>query len=291
MDNMTGIARPTVETVNAAIVGFIRRQRPEKAYGVLSWASKLGISPDAVTYNTLLRPLIRDNNSKQARLLLQHMQKQGVEADVATFTTILDETFRSSDQQTSEEKQELVTTVFSEMKAAGVVMNLNTYGKIIYELLQSPNADMVVVHPILQMMAEQGLQPNSHIYTTLVEHHFKQNGPDLEAIRSLIERSKQVGSVDHIFWDRVIEGYSRAGETVSALKMLDEVKSKGHTASWVTLRTLLVALVDREEWDSARGLVRGVKLDSGAPLPEHEKGSEGQHRFWRLVNELELMDA
>ena len=291
--DIDGAVKPTIELINAALAGLLRRHKPDLAHKILSWANNFGISPNVITYNILLRPLIRDGHSKQAMALLQNMQKSGIQADVATFTTILDETLRHSDHYTSAEQNEIVAQVFREMEAAGVQANLHTYGKIIYQLLQNPEGDiMKTVNTVLERMAKQGLQPSTYIYTILVEHYFDQQPPDLDAVRSLIDRSSlQVGSVDNIFWDRVIEGYARAGDTICAVRILGKVTSANNKASWITLMTLLTALIENDEWSVARSLVRNAKIDSGGPPPEHEHGKEGQHRFWRLVRELNLLDV
>lgn len=290
--DIKGVAKPTIETVNAAIAGFLRQQQMGAAHLVLAWAGKLGIKPDVITYNTLLRPLIRSGNSEQATLLLKEMQKQGVEADVATFTTILDESFRLADPVSPHEQKEVVSSIFAEMQAAGIQPNLHTYGKIIYHLLENTKGDMRAVDFVMERMSRQGLKPSTYIYTILVEHYFARDPPDLDAVKALIDHSRlEAGSVDHIFWDRVIEGYASVGETGLAMKVLDDVNSGHVTPSWLTLRTLLAALVQNQEWDVAKDLILKVKADTGGPIPDHERGKEGQHRFWRFVRELGLLDA
>ena len=283
--------KPTIETVNAAVAGLLRKRQPEAAHRVLAWASKFDITPNVITYNTLLTPLIRDGHSIEAMALLKQMQNEGIEADVGTFTTILDETFRYSDELTLEEQKEITDNIFSEMEGAGIKANLHTYGKMIYQLLQSMSGDLTVVNAVMEHMVNQGIQPTTYIYTMLVNHYFAQEPADLDAIRNLIERARvEVGSVDNIFWDRVIEGYARAGDTTAAMRVLGKLESGGSHASWVTRQVLLTSLVQSDEWSIARSFVGNVKADTGGPAPDHEmKGKEGQQRFWRLAAELELL--
>lgn len=283
--------KPTIETVNAAVAGLLRKRQPEAAHRVLAWARKFDIRPNVITYNTLLTPLIRDGHSKEAMELLKQMQKEGIEADVGTFTTILDETFRYSDELTPEEQKAITDNVFLEMDSAGIKANLQTYGKMIYQLLQGASRDLQVVNAVMEHMAAQGIQPTTYIYTMLVGHYFTREPPDLDAVRNLIERARmEVGSVDHIFWDRVIEGYARAGDTAAAMRVLGKLESSGNRASWVTCQVLLSSLVQNDEWAIAKSLVGNVKADTGGPRPDYEmKGKEGQQRFWRLAAELDLL--
>jgi pentatricopeptide repeat protein len=283
--------KPTIETINAAVSGLLRKRLPEAAHRVLAWAAKFNIAPNVITYNTLLMPLIRDGHSEEAMALLKQMQKQGIKADVGTFTTIMDEAFRYSDELTPKEQREIISNIFSEMDSAGIKANLHTYGKMIYQLLQSMSRDLTVVNVVLEHMAQQGIQPTAYIYTMLLNHYFSQEPADLDAVRNVVERAKgEVGSVDHIFWDRVIEGYARAGDTTAAMRVLGKHESGGNRTSWVTRQVLLTTLVQNDEWAVARSFVVNVKADTGGLRPDYQmKGQEGQQRFWRLAAELELL--
>ena len=290
VDDVPGAIKPTISTVNAAIGGLLKKHRQDDAHRVLAWAGKFGIRPDIITYNTLLRSLIRNGQSGEAMALLQQMNNDGLKADVATFTTVLDETFRHT-EHTPEEQGKIVASVFAEMEAAGIVANLHTYGKIIYCLLECTTGDLTAVNGVLERMSREGLQPSSHISTMLVEHYFSRQPPDLDAVRFLIDRSRlEPSNVDHIFWDRVVEGYSGVGDTTSAMRILGKVHSGSGRVSWTTLQKLLNSLAQNQEWDVARTLVRNTKIDTGGPLPDHVRGKKDQHHFWELVAELELLE-
>jgi pentatricopeptide repeat protein len=292
LPGFSGAVKPTIETINGAVAGLLHRHRSEAAHHVLAWAGKFGITPDLITYNTLLRPLVRNGHVKQATALLQQMQKAGIQADVATFTTILDETFRYSERHTPEEQKEIVESVFSEMEEAGVQPNLHTYATIIYQLLQSSHGNMSTVNAVMERIAQQGLHPSPQIYTMIIEYHFNQTPANLDAVRAIIERASMVdGSTDHKFWDRVVEGYAEAGETAHALRVLGNVHRANQKVGYLAMRMLLFALAQNEEWDAARSLVRKVILDSGGPVQANARGKFGEHLFWELAGKLHLLDA
>ncbi|KAG9239242.1 hypothetical protein BJ875DRAFT_436670 [Amylocarpus encephaloides] len=292
-ESLPATPKPAIEVVNAAISGLLRKKDTKTAFQILRWAGELGVKPDLYTYNTLLGHFIRDGRTKEARQLLQQMHDAGHKADAVTFTTIMDDLLSSSNTQTPDQLKENIVTVLSQMEQAGIRANLHIYGKIVYHVVQSQNAGTPeLVNFILERMAKDGLQPSKHIYTTLVQHCFEQQPPNIGAARSLIERAQlQPGNTDNIFWDRVIEGYAKAGETSTAMRVLGKIHSRAGAPGWFTLRTLLSALVEGQEWDLARTLVRNTKADQGGPLPEEERGKEGQHQFWRLVEELQLLDS
>jgi len=293
--DLQGAVKPAIETINAAIGGLLKRFKNDEAHRVLAWAGTFGITPNVITYNILLRPLIRGGQVQEAMSILRHMKENGVAADVATFTTILEETFRYSEQHTPEEQSEILANVFAEMEAAGVKANLHTYGRIIYQLLQSESRDLTAVNAVLARMSQEKLEPSPYIYTIFVEYYFRQNPPDLDAVRGLIQRvkDKDDGSADNVFWDRVIEGYAEAGDTAAAMRILGQISSssarKTGNIGWPTLELVVGALVKNEEWEAVKDLVRNIKLDSGGPIEANARGKEGQHKFWRLVAALELL--
>ncbi|KAN0115101.1 hypothetical protein V8E51_004645 [Hyaloscypha variabilis] len=292
LPEVDGAVKPTIGTINAAVAGLFSRKSPDAAHRVLAWGGKFGITPDVITYNTLLRPLIRNGQVKQASVLLKQMQNAGIQADVATFTTILDETFRYSEHHTPEEQKDIVDSVFSEMEAAGVEPNLHTYATIIYQLLQSSHGNMTSVKAVMERMAAQGLQPSPQIYTMMIGHYFQQTPANLDAVRSLIESASMVeGSTDHKFWDRVVEGYAQEGETAHALKILADVHRANQKVGFLAMRMLLFALAQNQEWDSARNLVRNVFLLNGGPRPEGAHLRIGEHLFWQLASQLQLTDG
>lgn len=285
--------KPTIETINAAIAGLLRRPKGnESVQRILAWGGTLGIQPDIITFNTLLRSLVRSGPPGSVPALLQQMQASGIQADVATYTTLLDELFKSSSPRSLEAQTAMVNSVFSEMEAAGIEANLWTYGKMIYALLQSNPGDkeLVAVRAVLQRMKERGVEPSTYIYTTLISHHFSQSPPDLLSVRHLLERIALSSTImDHIFWDRVIEGYASVDDTSQALNILGKVDRPGQRVGWPALQMVVHALVRNGEWEAARRVVADTARDRGGPPRREERGVEGQHGFWRCVAEWGLM--
>ncbi|PQE02933.1 pentatricopeptide repeat domain-containing protein [Rutstroemia sp. NJR-2017a BVV2] len=289
---ISGVVKPTIVTVNAAVSGLLTQRQPAAAHRVLDWASKIGISPDVQTYNMLIRSLIREGRVNEASKLLKSMQAEEIAPDAATFVTILEDFFKDAHHQTPDELKDTVKSVFSMMEEADVEVNLHTYNKIIYLLLQANPNDMAAVAQVMEHMASRNAQPDTHTYTMLVNHYFSLQPPNLEAVRILMERARlEVGAVDHIFYDRVIEGYARAGDTSSALRLLGRIQPSRQYTSWNTLRTLLMALIRNDERNLAEELVRNTIIDKGGPIAIYEKGVEGQHKFWDLARELRLVDG
>lgn len=290
IEDIPGAVRPTIATINAAISGLIKRKEIGAANRILAWAETWGIIPDVQTYNTLLWSIVRAGQQDKAPKLLHSMEGQGVQADAATFVAILDQTFADIDTLSPEEQIEAINSTFQTMEKMDVTPNLFLYSKMIYLLLRGVPTDISPVSEVMARMKQQGVTPSTYIYTILLEYYFAQNPPNFQAVTTLIERAQlRVGSVDHIFWDRLIEGYASVGDTTTAINYLRKVQKSKQFTSWNTMRTLLMALVENDEWDVARELVDNAIVDTGGPIGEEEKGVEGQHKFWALARELELL--
>lgn len=289
-ENVLGAVRPTIATVNATVSGLIKRQDGKAATRVLAWADSWGIIPDVQTFNSILSQIVRAGHVDKTPELLKAMEARGIQADAATFITIVEQSFADIDALTPEEQIEATNNIFQVMEGMKITPNLMLYGKIIHLLLKNVPVDTRPVSEVTARMAAQNLTPSTYIYTIFLDYYFALSPPNFNSINTLIERVNQtVGSVDHIFWDRLIEGYARVGETSSAMFYLGKIQKSKQFTSWHTMRTLLMALVENDEWELARELVDNVGVDTGGPIDEEAKGVEGQHKFWALARQLELV--
>ncbi|KAI0435105.1 hypothetical protein F5Y09DRAFT_104450 [Xylaria sp. FL1042] len=281
---------PTIEPVNAALAGLIRLKKHDVAEKLLAWAGRKGIQPDVFTFNTMLRQMIRDGNrNEDVEKLFAAMQAQGVRADEATFTIVLDASFSQDNTRDPEEQANIVADVASAMSAAGLELNMQTYGKMIYLLLCSnaTTAAMAVVNHLYN----RNLELSPHIYTMLVEHCFQQNPPALDSVHLFVQRRRHLDfdDMDYIFYDRVVKNYVLVGETKAAFDIYKHVVGAGSSVSLETLNHLLQALHLQERFEDARYLVNSEKrYERRNPDPREQYWS---NQFWQLASDYKLLDS
>ncbi|KAI1126702.1 hypothetical protein F5Y10DRAFT_207421 [Nemania abortiva] len=283
---------PTIEPVNAALSGLIRRKRHDAAEKLLAWAGKKGIESDIFTFNTMLRPLIRNGDSKEVEKVFATMQAKGVQADEATFVIVLDASFSKDDARDPEHQASIVADVASAMENAGLELNMKTYGKMIHLLLHS-NATAAVM-AVVNHLYNRNLELSPHIYTMLVEHFFAQDPPALDSVRLFVQRWRYVDfdDMDRIFYDRVVRGYSLVGETAAALDIYRHVVKAGGMVSISTLEELLRALLRQRRFEEARDMVNFEKKQFEArDLEAEEHARYWGHRFWQLATGYNLLDS
>ncbi|KAL7626812.1 hypothetical protein AAE478_003586 [Parahypoxylon ruwenzoriense] len=297
-ENSTAV-KPTIEPVNAALAGLIRRKQVAAAESLLAWAGRQGIEPDIFTFNSLLRGFVREGRDKDVRQLFNAMRDLDVRADEATFTIILDAAFSSIAPDNAEEQAKAVTSVLTEMESVGLEANLQTYGKIIYNLLNTGDGAKETVAAVLAHLWSKGLELSPHIYTMLVDHYFAQRPPDLVAVKTLLARRRALDydDMDNIFYDRVIKGYARVGDTCTALDIYRRLSKAGVLVNLSTLMELLRVLMWQDRIADAQNLVISVRkmyeerhrrFVAAAGGDETETPGFWNHPFWHNAREYGL---
>ncbi|KAI0969239.1 hypothetical protein F4678DRAFT_439830 [Xylaria arbuscula] len=291
--NMTTAVAPSIEPVNAALAGLVLRRQQGDAEKLLAWAGRKGIQPDVVTFNTMLRLMIRDGNrSEDVEKLFAAMQAQGVRADEATFTIVLDASFSKDNIRDPEDQANVVDNVASAMSAAGLTLNMQTYGKMIYLLLRA-NATAAAM-AVVNHLYNRNLELSPHIYTMLIEHCFQQTPPALDSVHLFVQRRRHLDfdDMDHIFYDRVVKNYALVDETTAALDVYKHVVGASSSVSLPTLYDLLLALLRQDRHEDARYLVNREKkrFEDQHPNPE-EQAKYWANRFWQLARQYNLLDS
>ncbi|MCJ1285866.1 hypothetical protein MMC26_005208 [Xylographa opegraphella] len=282
---------PSMVPINAAISGLLGNRKPNLAQQILSWAISKNIKPDTTTFNILLRPAVRHDDSEQVQKILSEMKHHACDPDVVTFTIIIDGIFRNPSSafevQSPEAQQALIVRIFKDMQDHNIKATIQTYSTILDGLLHPKYFNLPAARATLARMTDQGIKPTPHIYTILVTHYFSLTPPDLPAIDGLCRRIElEKSPVDHIFYDRMIEGYGRVGAIDKMLAVLRRMPLEGKRPGWIALLGALKALAQAEEWDLVKDLVRDVTDEKEGLLRFGSRGWKGKEEFWDFVDAL-----
>lgn len=283
---------PSIVPINATIAGLLGNRKHDFAEKVLRWAISKGIKPSTTTFNIFLRPAVRRDATEDTRRILSEMNQYACDPDVATFTIILDGVFRNPSSAfltaSAEAQQSLITRVFKDMHENGIKATAQTYSTILDGLLNPKYFNLSAARAVLSRMADQGVKPTPHIYTILISHYFSLSPPNLPAIDSLWRRIEfEKSAVDHVFYDRMIEGYGRAGALDKMLALLRRMPSAGKKPGWIALLGALKALAEAKEWDLVKDLVRDVADEREGLLRLGSRGWRGEQEFWDFVEALQ----
>ncbi|KAI9834585.1 MAG: hypothetical protein M1819_002961 [Sarea resinae] len=287
--DIPGVAvKPTIEAINAALYPLIsQNSRSYTPHSLLSWARLYGITPNIITFNALLRRPVREGHADAAKAILTQMEHARIAPDVATFTILLDGLFRNSEltSLSPSEQKKTIRALLQNMERSGVSANAFSYATLIDGLLkQYANLDAALA--VLEHMNVRGLKTTPHIYTSLLTFYFDASPPDLGAVAALWERiRREDGVVDHIFYDRIIEGYAAAGEVGKMISFLRRMPDEGKTPGWDALVAVVRCLVRRKEWGLLREVVGDVEGEAGR-FRDGIRGFRGEGEWRRIVEEL-----
>ena len=282
---------PSIVPINAAIFGFLCNEKLDVAENILKWAISQNIKPDTGTFNTFIRYAVRRDDNDQVSQLLRDMNDHACMPDIITFSILFDGLIRNPRNafQTSspDTQQKLIDRFFADMESNGLRADARAYTIILDSVLSADHKNIPAASALIARMVAQGIRPTPHIYTILITHYFSLFPPDLPAIDALW-RSIQVNkiAVDHVFYDRMIEGYARIGHLDKMLSMLRLMPVVGREPGWWALTLALKTLVRAEEWELVRELVKDVQDEKGLLKLGKIRGWKGEVEFWDVVDEL-----
>ncbi|KAL1880659.1 hypothetical protein Daus18300_001271 [Diaporthe australafricana] len=310
LDEMLHQSKLSIEPINAAVAALIRLNAMSAARQVLAWASENNIEPNVITFNTLLRPMVRQGSATQVEALLKMMKDKSVEPDVATFTVLLEGLIGSAKDTDSAEQVKVVGDLFSQMEAAGVEANMQTFARMMHLLLSdNPGSKSYeAVEAIRTHIQDKGLAMSPHIHTILVNHYFRLKPPNLAAVEDLMNkgglkwRMLVRRGLDRVFWERVIKGYAMAGEVDKAFEIFEQVNNVGSALTLDALTILLSALVKAGRMEEAKQTVETVKKhrqsmnvnltgdrDRFRGDRQNQKNRYWRHGFWVYAVECGLL--
>ncbi|KAK4141630.1 uncharacterized protein C8A04DRAFT_38907 [Dichotomopilus funicola] len=285
----------SAEPVNAALAGLLRAKRKRDAPKLLAWAAAQGVNPDVYTFNTLLRPLVLRGDIAGIDEIFSIMRSIDLQADTATFTVLLDAALSRIGDLPPAQQIAIVERVFAAMTASNIDINMQVYARVVHLLLVEGDRAEEPVKAVLAHIWNRGLELTSHIYTMLAEHYFARDPPNTDAVAALIEnrRLHRNKGVDRIFWERVICGYSEAGELPRALEIFDRAFASGTPMSLPTLHVLLAAVLAAGDGPTAERVVEAARKLGSVGGTDHQSGPSGdriwKHRFWHLANQYGLL--
>jgi hypothetical protein len=282
---------PSILPINAVVTGLLKLNRPQVADSLLAFAEERGIEPSVATFNIRLRAAVRKDDGDRVQQLLAELERSACTPDTVTFTTLVDGLFRGRQSkfgtQTTAEQHAAVDQVFRDMHAAGIKATAYTYAIVLDSLLPHSFPNLAAARAVLERMARQKIPVSPHICAILVQHYFNSEPPDLGSIQDLWQRMEQEKTVpDHVFFDRVIEGYARLGESAEVMRFLRLMPRRGKLPGWISLTMALRCLARQGEYETANELVGDVERQDGMMRFGVRRGWKGEHDFHSLVAHL-----
>ncbi|PNS17322.1 Protein Rf1, mitochondrial [Sphaceloma murrayae] len=281
--------KPTLVILNNALSGA-QHLGPEMIGRILAWGRGQLIEPDITTYNILINASLHSGQREQTRKILAHMASRNVRPDGATFTVLLHALFQDGflSNLSKPEQQTQALAYIANLESDGLAMDERGYALLIDRLLKEYDNEPAA-KAILNHMIKRGITPTPHMYTILITHYFAQSPPNIAAVEALWQRLQQSKNyvVDVILYDRLVEGFAKAGEFPKMMYFLLRMSKEGKRPGWLALTEALRCTVRKRGMERARELVGDVLAGEGQ-VQAGVRGRKGYEEFWRLVDELGL---
>jgi pentatricopeptide repeat protein len=281
-------AKPSTEVINGAISGIVQlspqAMRHEKKVDfvqkLLIWSKNFQISPDAITYNSLVQLYLKAGDKSTAFRVLSQMEKDGLQSDAATHTMLISAAFDnqifdnlSADQQTERILQ----------------MNDYIYATAIDRLLKK-YSNSGAVRAVMEHMTLRKFVPSVHVYTSIITHYFQSDPPNIAGVDDVVHRLFSAPRMpsDSVLFDRLLEGYARVGEVGKMMSVLTRMSKQRNLPGWGAMTAVVSALARDGDYDRARAIVRDVARGQGVARGGILGNRWGEDHFTHTVKELGL---
>ncbi|KAG2264008.1 hypothetical protein Bca52824_071087 [Brassica carinata] len=230
--------------LNICVHSLCKFRKIEKAETLITDGIRLGVSPDVVTYNTLITGYCHFVGIEEAYAVTRRMRDAGIRPDVATYNSLIAGAARRL-------MLDRVLYLFDEMLEWGLYPDLWSYNTLMccYFKLGKQDEAFRVLYKDLRLA---GLSPGPDTYNVLLDALCKCGYVDdaLEMFREMQSRFKP----GLMTYNILINGLCKARRVGTAKWMLTELKRSGYTPNAVTYTTIL------KLYFKTRRIRRGLEL-------------------------------
>ncbi|OVA03747.1 Pentatricopeptide repeat [Macleaya cordata] len=219
--------RNNVSVCNSILGCLIRNGKFESSIKLFDQMKQSGLTPDAVTYSTLLSGCMKGKHGySKAMQLVQELKQNGLNMDTVIYGSLLAIC-------ASNNRSEDAEAFFQQMKDEGYSPNEFHYSSLLNAYSVEGNHSKA--DELVKDMKSAGLVPNKVFLTTLIKVYVR--GGLFEKARELLVELEPLGyAEDEMPYCLLMDGLAKAGHIDEAKSVFDEmetrdVKSDGYSHS------------------------------------------------------------
>ncbi|PWA79508.1 tetratricopeptide repeat (TPR)-like superfamily protein [Artemisia annua] len=208
--------------------------------------SQQGISPDVVTYNSLISALCK---IEEARLVLYYMHEKGVDPNLVTFNSLINALCLKGDMTAAK-------ALLNLMMSRGLRPDYETYSILVRSLFSA-------VHfgdgcKLLDEMRGQGHMLDGSAYQYILVNLFMQNQAELALSLFLLVGDSKLNS-DISVYNHLIGGAIDCGKLDIAMDLFSDLRVKGMKPTNLTYTEMICAFSSGDLLDEAKELLREME--------------------------------
>ncbi|KAL6297498.1 hypothetical protein ACE6H2_005640 [Prunus campanulata] len=242
--------KKNVHICNSVLGSLIRSGKFDGSFKLFHQMKQDGLTPDAVTYSTLLAGCNKVKHGYSKALeLVQELQCNELQMDSVIYGTLLAVC-------ASNNKLEEAEGYFKQMKNEGYLPNVFHYSSMLNAYSISGNYKEA--DDLVQDMKSAGLVPNKVILTTLLKVYVR--GGLFEKSRELLAELEALGyAEDEMPYCLLMDALAKAGRIHEAKLVFDEMKEKSIRSNGYSYSIMISAFCRGGLLEDAKQLAKDVE--------------------------------
>ncbi|RAL54951.1 unnamed protein product [Cuscuta campestris] len=252
---------PSAVTFNTLFSILMKRGRTGMVYQLYDeMLETFGVKPDLHTFNILIKGCCMNSMVSQGFRFFKEMEKHECEPNVITYNTLVNGLCRDG-------KVKVARNVVDGMlkRGSNLTPNVVTYTTLIKGYCMNRSIDEAL--SVLKEMVDLGLEPNNITYNTLI--HGLIQAQEFDRVKELFKMASEKGGFvpDTCTFNTVINKHCEEGNMKAALEAYEKMSVlKVHPDS-ATFSILIRCLCEKEDFEAAEKLFDDL-FDSEAVLSE-----------------------
>ncbi|KAJ4826033.1 hypothetical protein Tsubulata_046368, partial [Turnera subulata] len=236
----------TLSSFNALLSACITAGKFDEVEGLFrELPDRLGLTPDAVSYNIVIHAFFEMGNEDSGVSMLQEMEEKGVEPNLVTFNTVLEGFYRKGRFVDGEKMWAL-------MESKNVVPGVRSYNARLQGLLSENRVEEAI--ELLHEMESKGIKPNAVSYDQLIGWFCKDG--NLEGAKEWYTKLSESCKPRQVTYVTLIPFLSSKGDLDLALQLCKEAISRRVNLWPLVVRPLVDGLVDEGRIEEANDLLQ-----------------------------------
>lgn len=251
----TASISPDIVTYNTLISGIACWDSPDyvRAMGIKGHMEKRGIVCNAVSYNLLMAVAARANLVDEAFQIFEEMIEHGLKPSCECFTTLISMCGRAK----------LITRAFrthDQMIANGIRPSVITFNALLMACRCTANrgAGDAALQVLQKMRETPGCKPDVITYSTVIDA-LGRSGRFSNVSEVLDEMSREGIEPNLVTYTSVISALNRAGDLNGALRVLEDMERHGIMPNVYTFSSLIHGAGRRGEFERAFEILRMMR--------------------------------
>ncbi|XP_074307588.1 uncharacterized protein LOC141642634 [Silene latifolia] len=243
----------TIMSFNALLRAGVKSKKFNEVYEIFrEYPSKLSLSLNVISYNTVIHALCEMGSLTEAIEMLDELKKNGLQPSVITFNTLLDAFYRKRGFLGAER-------LWSMMEEDNVSRDIRSYNLTMEALVKQGELSTAVI--LFDVLVSEGLKPNATTFNIFIKGYYDQGNVNegIKWYKALLE-SENVPN--RMTFSTLVPELCRIGEYELAFDLTKKMFRRQFVVDEAMLQLVVNELVKKSMIEEAEELVELGKTNN-----------------------------